>query len=167
MTNHPLDDAAKFDHERASSCIPQSPSIADDQIEKAAIDMVITELRAARAKFGPFKSAHEGYAVMLEEVDELWDEIKKKDSVRSQAKMLAEAKQVAAMGMRFMVDVCRQALVQETLKRIIEHVSSCGGIKVVDGSLELGPERRKGKHHKTRDSWLTGHRRSGRDRRKS
>jgi hypothetical protein len=36
----------------------------------------LAELERAEAKFAPFNSAHEGYAVMLEEVEELWDVIK-------------------------------------------------------------------------------------------
>ena len=38
---------------------------------------VLTEIGAARSKFPPFHGAHEGYAVILEELDELWDEVKK------------------------------------------------------------------------------------------
>lgn len=67
------------------------------------LDQVISELRNARDKFPTFNSAHEGYAVILEEVDELWQEVKSKDG--SNARMRNEAKQVAAMGMRFMLDV--------------------------------------------------------------
>jgi hypothetical protein len=70
-----------------------------------AVVEVLEELERASAMFPPFHSSHEGYAVMLEEVEELWDEIKKKSSVRSQVKMRAEAKQVAAMAIRFMMDL--------------------------------------------------------------
>lgn len=52
-----------------------------------------------------FKSAHEGYALILEEMDELWDEIKKHPSRRSDLKMAKEASQLAAMAMRFLVDL--------------------------------------------------------------
>ena len=54
----------------------------------------------------PFNSAHEGYAVLLEEVDELWDEVKVRRSQRDLNKMRKEACQVAAMAIRFMIDVC-------------------------------------------------------------
>ena len=37
---------------------------------------VVEELCRAEAKFGPFNSSHEGYAVILEELDELWDVVK-------------------------------------------------------------------------------------------
>jgi NTP pyrophosphatase (non-canonical NTP hydrolase) len=53
-----------------------------------------------------FNSAHEGYAVILEELDELWDEVKKNGQTRDMQKMRDEAIQVAAMAMRFVIDVC-------------------------------------------------------------
>ena len=49
------------------------------------------------------RSAHEGYAIILEELDELWDEVKKKQPDRE--KMVKEAKQVAAMALRFMLEI--------------------------------------------------------------
>ncbi len=54
---------------------------------------------------GPFNSAHEGYAVILEELDELWDEVKKKQAERSSETLKKEAVQVGAMAMRFLVDI--------------------------------------------------------------
>lgn len=59
------------------------------------------ELRQAREKFGPFNSAHEGYAVILEELDELWEAVRRND-VQQQHD---EAIQVAAMALRFLVDI--------------------------------------------------------------
>lgn len=65
-----------------------------------ALTLVKIELNEAKKKFGSFHNAHEGYAVLLEEVDELWDDIKaNKDPSK-------EALQVAAMALRFLVDVC-------------------------------------------------------------
>ena len=68
------------------------------------IDQILAEYNCATQKFGKFNSAHEGYAVLLEEVDELWDEIKKKDA--DYRSMQDEARQVAAMALRFLVDIC-------------------------------------------------------------
>ncbi len=62
------------------------------------------ELARAEKKFKPMASAHEGYAVILEELDELWEEVKKKD--RSITLMREEAIQVGAMAARFVLDVC-------------------------------------------------------------
>ena len=67
------------------------------------LDAIKEEFLQATEKFDRFYSAHEGYAVIKEELDELWEEIKKKD--RSDGQMYLEAKQVAAMGLRFMYDL--------------------------------------------------------------
>ena len=70
------------------------------------INEVWEELNNATAKFGSFNSAHEGWAVAKEEVDELWDEVKAKQGARDVAKMRKEAVQCAAMFIRFILDVC-------------------------------------------------------------
>lgn len=67
--------------------------------------LVAEELHQARAANPPFHNLHEGYAVLLEEVDELWDEIKKKRAVRSPAKLTEEVVQIAAMCQRLYEDV--------------------------------------------------------------
>lgn len=61
------------------------------------------------AKWPPFNSAHEGYATLLEEVDELWEHVKVKQRDRNLAEMRAEAIQVAAMAVKFvqMIDAGR------------------------------------------------------------
>lgn len=51
-------------------------------------------------------SAHEAYGVLLEEVDELWDHVKTKQKNRDLAAMQKEAIQVAAMAIRFALEVC-------------------------------------------------------------
>lgn len=67
----------------------------------AAVHEVLDELAAAQAKFGNFRSAHEGYAIILEELDEMWDEIKRNSVDRS----IEEAIQVAAMALRYIIDI--------------------------------------------------------------
>ena len=64
------------------------------------------ELAVAVSAWPPFNSAHEGYGVLLEEVDELWDEIKINQKRRDLDKMRKEAIQVAAMALRFALEVC-------------------------------------------------------------
>lgn len=66
-------------------------------------DDVFLEHNRATKIHGRFNSAHEGYAVILEELDELWDEVKKRE--HDYKKMYNEAKQVAAMAIRFMDDL--------------------------------------------------------------
>lgn len=66
------------------------------------------ELERATDLYGPFKSPHEGWAILKEEVDELWDAVKMKNdgSMDEERNLLLrkEASQVAAMALRFMVD---------------------------------------------------------------
>ena len=66
---------------------------------------VAEELRTASNKFKPFASPHEGFAIIKEEVDELWEEIRKKSEYRNKDLMRSEAKQIAAMAIRFMIDL--------------------------------------------------------------
>lgn len=70
------------------------------------LDEVREELLAARERYGPMHSAHEGYAVILEELDELKAEVWKSPKKRDLAAMRAEAVQLAAMAVRFLMDVC-------------------------------------------------------------
>jgi len=71
--------------------------------EETAINEIIKEYQQALIKFASFSSTHEGYAVILEELDELWDEIKTNGN---NSNMRKEAVQVSAMGLRFLVDCC-------------------------------------------------------------
>lgn len=66
---------------------------------------VAKECDKATVKFHTFASEHEGYAVLKEEVDELWDEIK---GAQNKRRMRAEAIQVAAMALRFVLDCCTE-----------------------------------------------------------
>lgn len=50
----------------------------------------------------PFHSGHEGYAVLLEEVQELWEAIRADDDAHAKR----EAIQVAAMAIRYLVMLC-------------------------------------------------------------
>ena len=65
------------------------------------INSVLIELNKATTKYGPFHSTHEGYAVIKEELEELWDEVK----VNNKEKARLEAIQVAAMAIRFIMDI--------------------------------------------------------------
>jgi hypothetical protein len=69
---------------------------------------ILDELHSAEKKFGGFASAHEGYAVILEELDELWDEIKSDKEPGAVERMRTEAIQIAAMAVKFIKTVCSQ-----------------------------------------------------------
>ena len=75
------------------------------QIEAALGDIGSEYLRAVK-KHQPMVNAHEGWAVLLEEVDELWDEVKKQK--RDPEKLRKEAVQVGAMALRFILDICER-----------------------------------------------------------
>lgn len=63
---------------------------------------VRAEMASAYEKFPRLASGpHEAYAVLLEEVDELWDDVKANHKYGARA----EAIQVAAMAIRFVVDL--------------------------------------------------------------
>jgi hypothetical protein len=69
--------------------------------QEEAVAKVLAELERATAKFGTFNSSHEGYAIIKEEVDELWDDIKANKLYSAKE----EAVQVAAMAIRFLIDL--------------------------------------------------------------
>jgi len=68
-------------------------------------EAIAQELEFATNKFPPLNSTHEGYAVICEELDELWDLIKMSKLSRSNADMESECIQIAAMAIRFMDDL--------------------------------------------------------------
>jgi NTP pyrophosphatase (non-canonical NTP hydrolase) len=55
--------------------------------------------------FPPIKSLHEGYSIILEEVDEFWDEVKKKAKSRSKEALYKELIQISAMAQRTAEDL--------------------------------------------------------------
>jgi len=59
--------------------------------------------RANKTYATSFVSPHEGYAVLLEELDELWDEIKKERPDNN--RMREEAIQVGAMAIKFIASI--------------------------------------------------------------
>lgn len=74
-----------------------------------AFEIVKKEFLFAFSQKLPFNSPHEGAAVIEEEWDELWDEVKKSKSHVEHPAMSAiieETKQTAAMLIRFLVDLC-------------------------------------------------------------
>lgn len=66
-------------------------------------DHVVRELQKAREKHPPIVSVHAGYAIILEELEEFWDEVKKQQ--RDKPKMMEELIQVAAMCQRVAEDL--------------------------------------------------------------
>lgn len=71
----------------------------------AFLNMVRSEVLRAMVNYPPMNSPHEGYAVILEEVEELWDEVRKKPSEQNHEAMRHEVQQIAAMAVRFAVEL--------------------------------------------------------------
>jgi hypothetical protein len=65
--------------------------------------MVKDEIQKARINHANLNSAHEGYAVILEELDEFWEEVKMRN--QNKTAMVSELVQVAAMCQRLAEDV--------------------------------------------------------------
>lgn len=70
------------------------------------------EVEFAQDNYPPFASAHEGLAIVEEEFDELKAEVFKSPKRREHALMYEEAKQLAAMAVRFMLDVDKRGCVK-------------------------------------------------------
>lgn len=76
---------------------------------KLTCDQVFEEVKRAKTLFPTdFVNQHEGYAVALEEVDELWDEVKKNQRNYDLAAQRKEAIQAAAMFIRFATELTPQ-----------------------------------------------------------
>ena len=78
-----------------------------EQYTEAAADALHEVLRA-REMWPGMNSAHEGYAVMLEEFDELKAHVWANQKKRDYPAMRKEAIQVAAMALAFVVEICDQ-----------------------------------------------------------
>lgn len=73
----------------------------EDRIDWALSVVKVQVLKAYTKHPTPMHSGHEGYGVILEELDEAWDEIKANNSVNA----FDEMSQVGSMAVRFMLDV--------------------------------------------------------------
>lgn len=106
--------------------------------------------RAQAAHPAPFYSMHEGKAVIEEEFDELWDEIKIKHPDRT--KVRKECIQVAAMALRFLCDVVPLDI-QELPDAAEEAFNMTQGVGVGRLTSDMKQEPRNGrcircgKHH--------------------
>lgn len=91
---------------QARAALAQRAGSGEAKPVDADVAQIVAEVNEACANWPPFNSAHEGFAVLKEEVDELWDEVKVNQKRRDLTKMKKEAKQVAAMALRFMRECC-------------------------------------------------------------
>ena len=77
---------------------------------EAKLDMIIegikAEVRRSADQHGHFTNAHEAWAVLHEEHDELWDEIKANRGYMPTAE--TEAIQTGAMAVRYILDLIKE-----------------------------------------------------------
>lgn len=73
-----------------------------------ALRDVSKELKNISNLWNEFNSAHEAFAILAEEIDELWDHVKTKQINRDLPAMRDEAIQVAAVALRFAAEVCSE-----------------------------------------------------------
>jgi hypothetical protein len=75
-------------------------TIPEDSQSMDIFNDIRKEINYAEAKFPEYNSTHEGYSVIAEEVDELWDLVKLKE--QDYEKEYYEAKHIACTAIRFM-----------------------------------------------------------------
>lgn len=73
---------------------------------KKSLSFIEAEFYRASNLYPKFHSNHEAYAVIKEEVDELWDEIKKSKDIRGNNEMTKELIQIGAMVVRYLDNLC-------------------------------------------------------------
>jgi hypothetical protein len=71
-----------------------------------SIRMIIPEYNQIICKNPPLHNAHEGWAMLEQGVEQLWNEVKKDKNIRSDEKMRKEAILISATAMRFIIDLC-------------------------------------------------------------
>lgn len=76
------------------------------RIERA-LDQLRVELIKAMTKHAPMHSPHEGSSVIREEFEELWAHVMVDTGRTPEARK--EAMQIAAMGVRYALDLCDKA----------------------------------------------------------
>lgn len=113
-SKHPLDASAQAAVEEGAVGVQSTQELWNAATQLDAYDKLALEAAAelrrgdrlhGRGIVWPANSvAHEAYGVLLEEVDELWEEVKKRQFSRAAARK--EALQVAAMALRFVANVC-------------------------------------------------------------
>ena len=106
--------------------IPGAREQLDHAKAELILHLVTMELISATNHNGAFHNAHEGWAVLYEEVDELWEEVREK--YPDEAKQLKEAIQCAAMSVRFVHDLIDETTLDAYREEKAPHyVSQLGG----------------------------------------
>lgn len=73
------------------------------------VTAIVNEVERAEQLHAPINSLHEGYAVIAEELDEFWDQVRLKARDRDSVAVRTELLQAAAMCVRTILNVCDRA----------------------------------------------------------
>ena len=94
--------------------------MSDEAKEDLVLGRLLPDVHAAYqdsvTQHGHYASTHEGYGVILEELDELWAEVKKKPNQLRWRAVYAEARDVAASAVKMMELAVEQGRVEQTRK---------------------------------------------------
>ena len=71
-----------------------------------ALKQIENEYLRASDLYSDLHSNHEGYAVIKEELDELWNEIKKSKETKGNKNIRKELVQIGAMVIRYLDNLC-------------------------------------------------------------
>ena len=83
---------------------PPGPPPVPTSVECVIRDAT-NQLRVVTEAHGPFASAHEAVSIIREELDELWDEVRKKEGMRNRITLRNEAIDVAVGALRFAAQI--------------------------------------------------------------
>lgn len=81
-----------------TTSLEEEVKVMEDLMEDVAKD-VKSEAALAWANHGGCNSQHEAYAVLLEEVEEYWEDVRKRSKLRNKGVIRDELKQIAAVAM--------------------------------------------------------------------
>lgn len=73
-----------------------------------AIRLIIPEYNQIICKKPPLQNRYEGWALLQQAMEQLWDEVKKDKNIHSTEQMRKEAILISATAMRFIIDLCME-----------------------------------------------------------
>jgi hypothetical protein len=85
-------------------------SQADDSIERIIAGLILKEAERAVELHGDFNSDHEAYGVLMEEVEEVWEQVKRKCGERDRRAMVEELVQIGAVALKWATKIQRGLL---------------------------------------------------------
>jgi len=80
-----------------------------DAVDGATMEEVAIEICSARCAHPDYNSLHEAYAIIKEELDEFWEEVRKKTAKRSATRCREELVQIACTAIRAVSDLALSA----------------------------------------------------------